>query len=160
MNRGEFAAGVNHELATRLGITIPNTIHVRCADQAQIQVESGPRRGAKNNPYNTTLRTRNSTTLAGNTAGVQEYATPKEGMKATATTFLEEAHGYEKILRRKHRDAPAWWICVAIVESDWGTGQAFNPEDDHPLILEVLEDIRHKRTPNKLAELEARPIAS
>lgn len=154
MDRGRFAAGVNR----RLGI--PNTLHVRRADQAQMQTETGAAKGAKNNPYNTTLRMPNSRTLPGNAAGVQEYATAEEGEIATARTFREDGHGYEKILHRKRIDASAWNICLAIIESDWGTGEAFNPEDAHPLILEVLEDIRHARKPNRLVELETREIAS
>lgn len=160
MNRGQFAAAVNREIEKRSGVKIENTLHVRRADQAQIQTETGPAEGAKNNPYNTTLRMPNSRTLAGNRAGVQEYATAEEGVIATARTWLGKDHGYEKVRHRKHQNASAWLICVAIIESDWGTGEAFNPQDQHPLILEVLEDIRHGRSPNTLTALEAKEIAS
>lgn len=152
MDRGEFA----HRVIVGLGATTTN--HVRSAMQAQLQVEGGH---AKFNPYNTTWEMPGSTpyNFVAPGVAVQNYVSPRQGQEATIKTFRSKGHGYERIIKLMKEDAPAWQICVAIVESDWGTGEAVT-EDDHPLILAVLEDIRHKRTPNRLSELESRPVAS
>jgi hypothetical protein len=141
MNRGPFW----NEVTRRLGARV--TLHTRRAGQAQIQTEGG---GARNNPFNTTQRMPNSTTY--NWVGVQNYATPEEGIQATVKTLKYKGHGYEKILRALRRNLPATRIVQAIGESDWGT--------DASLVLQVLDDIKHNRTPNTLGQLESRPIAS
>lgn len=152
MTRGEFANRVTKGLGAKV------TFHTRRADQAQLQTEGG---SARNNPYNTTLKLPGSTDYNFIAPGiaVQNYASPEQGIEATIRTFRGKGHGYERIIRLKRENAPAWKICIAVVESDWGTGEAIT-KDDHPLILEVLDDIRHFRTPNTLAQLEARRVAS
>lgn len=148
MTRGEFARRVLEELSA------PIKEHTRNALAAQMQTEGG---SAKFNPFNTTLRLPGSTSLPGNTANVQQYLNAEQGIKATVMTLKEPGHDYEPIVRRLRKNAYATSICQAIIESDWGTGEAEG--EDEPLILEVLDDIRHDRHPNTLAELEAKVIA-
>jgi hypothetical protein len=149
MTRGKFAKRVCDKL------NIEWTEHVRRAFAAWMQAEGG---SAKFNPLNTTLKEPGSTTLAGNTAGVQNYVSGGQGIDATAKTLRERDHGYEKILRRMRVNAPAWAIIDAIIESDWGTGKEDDPGDD-TVIEKVLVDIQHDRKPNTLRELEAKTIA-
>lgn len=148
MRRGQYAA----EVITHFRDDV--TLHTRRAFQAFFQTEEGE---ADFNPANTTLKTANSRPLPGNTAGVQEYASAKEGVKATIKTLEGKGHGYERIIRRIKRNASAYEICVAIIESDWGTGEAINEEKKY-LLLEVLDDIKHGR--QSLATLEAREVAA
>jgi hypothetical protein len=150
VTRGEFADRVIRGLGAEV------KLHGQRAFQAQFQTEGG---NAANNPANTTLKTSKSTTLPNNTAHVQEYKTPEEGIKATVQTLKGSHHGYERIIRLIKHNAPATLICAAIVESDWGTGEAIG-EHDEPLIFDVLDDIKHDRAPNTLKQLEAKRIAS
>lgn len=147
MNRGEFA----NRVVKGLGATV--TLHTRRAMQAQLQTEGGD---AKYNPFNTTQKMPNSTRY--NSAGVQNYATPQEGIQATVKTLHYKEHGYEKIINYLKANKSAVDICKAIAESDWGTGEAIGA-NDRPLILDVLDDIKHDRKPNTLKELEAKKIA-
>lgn len=150
MDRGHFAGGVI------LGLEAEVTLHTRRASQAQLQTEGG---SAENNPYNTTLKMPGSTDYNFIRPGiaVQNYVSPKQGQEATIKTFKGKGHGYERIIKLMKQNAPATLICAAIVESDWGTGEAIG-EDDEPLIFDVLHDIKHGRDPNTLAKLEAREI--
>jgi hypothetical protein len=152
MDRGHFANGVI------LGIGAEVTLHTRRASQAQLQTEGG---NAENNPYNTTLKMPGSTDYNFIRPGiaVQNYVSPKQGQEATIKTFKGKGHGYEKIIRLMKANAPASQICIAIIESDWGTGEALDEDGDY-LLLEVLSDIKHGRKPNTLAQLEAREVAS
>lgn len=150
MTRGNFAKAVIKGVGAKV------TPRGRRALQAQMQVEGG---SAKNNPFNTTLKTANSVSLPGNTAGVQQYKTAKEGIEATVRTLQFKGHGYERIIQHLRDDDPSWKVCVAVIESDWGTGEAVGAHD-HPLILDVLSDINHDRKPNTLPLLEAKQIAS
>jgi hypothetical protein len=150
VTRGEFM----HKVLADLGIE--KTLDAREAIAAWMQAEGG---SADNNPLNTTLVLPGSTTMPGNTAGVQEYASADSGVEATVRTLREEGHGYAKIRRRLRFGAPAWAIVDAIIESDWGTGHEDKPGQD-TVIEKVLDDIRHDRQPNRLRELETRAIAS
>jgi hypothetical protein len=141
MTRGEFASRVT----TALGAKV--TLHTRRAWAAQMQTEGG---GARNNPFNTTQRMVGSTDY--NSAGVQNYVSPEQGIAATVRTLHYAGHGYELIIRRLRRNATATDIIRAIGYSDWGT--------DLELALAVLDDIKHNRYPNTLTHLEAREIAS
>jgi hypothetical protein len=139
--RGEFTAEVTRELGA------PVTLHTRRAMQAELQAEGG---GARYNPFNTTLRLPGSTTY--NSVGVQNYVDAAQGVEATVKT-LKENHGqrYHLIRRRLRANASAGEIVRAFGESAWGTNLT--------LVLAVLDDIRHSRKPNALAELEARYVA-
>lgn len=141
MTRGEFA----DRLTKRLGADV--TLHTRRAWQAQMQTEGG---SARNNPFNTTQRMSNSWDY--NSVGVQNYASAQEGIDATVKTLHYSGHGYEHILSALRKNKPATEIVRAIGSSDWGT--------DDTLVLAVLDDIKHNRTPNTLAQLEARQISS
>jgi hypothetical protein len=124
--------------------------------QAWMAAEGG---SANYNPLNTTLKLPGSTTLPGNTVGVQEYQSWRDGVAATVRTLREEGHGYARIRRRLRLNAPAWAIVDAIIESDWGTGKEDDPGKD-TVIEQVLSDIQHQRTPNTLDVLEDKPIPS
>lgn len=138
--RGEFTAEVTRELGA------PVTLHTRRALQAELQAEGGD---ARYNPFNTTLRLPGSTTY--NSVGVQNYTDAAQGVEATVKTLKEQGHGYHKIRRRLRANASAGEIVRAFGESAWGTNLT--------LVLAVLDDIRHSRKPNVLAELEARYVA-
>ena len=152
MTRRDFAAGVIKGLGAEV------TLHTRRASQAQLQTEGGD---AENNPYNTILKMPGSTDYNFIRPGiaVQNYVSPKQGQEATIKTFKGKGHGYEKIIHLMKINAPATQICIAIIESDWGTGEAVDKDGDY-LLLAVLSDIKHNRAPNTLAQLEAREIAS
>jgi hypothetical protein len=154
MNRGQFVAGVLGALGA------PVTKHSRRALQAQLQTEGG---SAKYNPFNTTLKMPGSTDYNKVAPGiaVQNYISAEQGIAATVKTLHGTGHGYEKIIRRLRKNAFAIAICMAIVESDWGTGEAISEDDeDEPLIMVVLDEIRHNVDPNTLDKLEAKSIAS
>lgn len=141
MTRGEFAKQVTRGLGAKI------TLHTRRAWAAQMQAEGG---GAKANPFNTTLPMPGATNY--NSVGVKNYVSAKQGVTATIRTLKENGHGYEKIRKLLHENAPATEIVKAIGDSDWGT--------DSKLALAVLDDIRHDRAPNTLKQLEAKQIAS
>jgi hypothetical protein len=153
MNRGQFVTEVLKALDA------PVTKHTRRALQAQLQTEGG---SAKYNPFNTTLKMPGSTDYNKIAPGVavQNYTSAAQGIAATVKTLHGASHGYERIVRRLRKNAFAIAICMAIVESDWGTGEAFDDDEDEPLIMVVLDEIRHNVKPNTLAELEAKSIAS
>lgn len=140
MNRGAFAK----EVTKRLGADV--TLHTRRAWAAQMQAEGG---SARFNPFNTTLEMPGASDY--NSVGVKNYASATQGIEATVKTLRGKGHGYEVILRRLRDNASATLIVKAIGESDWGT--------DSSLALAVLDDIRHDRKPNTLAQLEAKQIA-
>lgn len=142
MERGVFTA----EVTKRLGAEV--TLHTRRAWAAELQAEGG---SAKNNPCNTTLSLPGATNY--NSIGVKNYPTPEVGIEATVKT-LKENNGqrYFKIRRRLRANDSATRIVRGFGESAWGT----NLE----LVLAVLDDVIHSRTPNTLALLEARGIAN
>jgi hypothetical protein len=141
MTRGQFT----NAITMGLGATV--TLHTRRALAAEAQAEGG---AAKNNLFNTTQKMPNSTTF--NSAGVQNYATPEEGIAATIKTLKYDGHGYGKIRRALRDNATATVIVRAFGESDWGT--------DLTIVLAVLDDIKHNRAPNMLPQLESRPVNS
>lgn len=148
MTRGQFW----HHVLARLGA--PKTTQTRSAGMAWMQAEGGD---SRHNPLNTSLRLQGSTTV--NEAGVQNYVTDEQGIGATVKTLLEAGHGYERIVRRLRMNAPAWAIVDAVIESEWGTGHEDAPGDD-TVVEKVLDDIQHRRRPNRLRELERRQIAN
>lgn len=141
MTRGQFAAAVTKGLGAVV------TLHTRRAWAAQMQAEGGD---AAYNPFNTTLSMPGATNY--NAVGVKNYVSAEQGVQATIKTLKENGHGYEHIRRLLRANAPATEIVKAIGASDWGT--------DPTLALEVLDDIKKGRTPNTLAQLEAREIAN
>lgn len=58
--------------------------------EAWAEAEGGP---ATWNPLNTSYKLPNSTTLSGNTSGVQNYKRPTEGVCATALTLVNGLYG-------------------------------------------------------------------
>lgn len=81
---------------------------------------------AANNLFNTTLRTANSWTLAGNTHGVQEYRYFQEGVWANAYTLnygaRKNLYGYGDIRAALVRQMRPRATLEAIERSAWGTG--------------------------------------
>jgi hypothetical protein len=142
MTRGEFARRVLESAK----LHAPVTIHTRRALQAEMQAEGG---SARFNPFNTTRRLPGSSNY--NSVGVQNYASPQQGIEATVLTLMENQPGYARIRKRLRSNASAPEILKAIGESSWGT--------DGKLALAVLDDIRHDRAPNRLTELEQRRVA-
>jgi hypothetical protein len=129
-----------------LSLDAPISLHNRRALQAQMQAEGG---SAHFNPFNTTQDMPGATTF--NSVGVKNYVSGKQGVEATAKTLQGKGHGYEAILRALRTNAPATETVTAIGASDWGTSAT--------LALEVLDDIKHNRAPNTLAQLEKKEIA-
>jgi hypothetical protein len=144
MTIGDF----NRYILRRLGA--PYKTHNRRALAAEAQSEGVSEHSAKNNPYNTTQRMPHSTPF--NSVGVQNYATPIEGVEATIRTLRYKGHGYWRIIAALKVNAPATVTVTAFGLSDWGTKLS--------LVREVLDDIKHDRTPNTLAQIEARQIPS
>ncbi len=141
ITRGNFSNGVT----TRLGAEV--TLHTRRALMAENQAEGV---AAANNAYNTTQIMPFSTPF--NPVGVQNYRTGREGEEATVKTLRYKHHGYWRIIKSLKENAPAIYIVRAFGRSDWGT--------DLQLVEAVLDDIKHNRSPNTLANLEAQHIPS
>lgn len=74
---------------------------------------------AKFNPYATTQREQGSTTLPGNSSGVQEYTSWHDGVAATATTLQNGSYG--AILQALRSGAGAQAVAQAVGRSPWGT---------------------------------------
>lgn len=111
MTRGAFAAAVMRELG------VPRSLHNRRAFMAWYQTEGGE---AKFNPANTTEDAPGATIY--NWVGVKNYLSAEQGIEASVRTFRGKGHGYERILRCLHTNAPAARTLLAIGASDWGTG--------------------------------------
>lgn len=141
ITRGNFSNGVT----TKIGAEV--TLHTRRALMAENQAEGV---AAANNAYNTTQIMPFSTTF--NFAGVQNYRTGREGEEATVKTLRYKHHGYWRIVKSLKENASAIFIVRAFGRSDWGT--------DLNLVEAVLDDIKHNRAPNTLANLEAQHIPS
>lgn len=142
MERGPFNAAVIEGLNAKV------TIHGRRAFAAEGQAEGG---GAKNNPFNTTAAAPGATCYNVFPC-VKNYPTSQVGIEATIRTLKEPGHGYWRILQPLRANAPARKIVRGFGTSQWGTNL--------PLVLAVLDDIIHGRTPNTLGQLEATPIAN
>jgi hypothetical protein len=74
---------------------------------------------AKFNPYATTQREQGSTTLPGNSSGVQEYTSFDQGVQATAATLQNGSYG--PILAALRSGAGAQAVAQAVGRSPWGT---------------------------------------
>lgn len=141
---GAYTVG-NFNNAVTKGLGAEVTLHTRRALAAEQQTEG---RGGINNPYNTTWPLPGST--CANSVCVRNYDTPQDGIKATILTLKQNGLGYEVIRRRLRANAPARAIVRGFGESRWGTSLS--------LVLAVLDDIIHSRTPNTLAIIEHRQI--
>jgi hypothetical protein len=106
------------------GIGAPVTGNTLALIYAWRQTEGGK---ATYNPFNTTLKKPGSTLYAKNTHGVQNYATPQDGVDATVTTMLHPRYADIMALLRANADPTT--TAKAIIASKWGTGK---------LLLDVL----------------------
>lgn len=143
---GAYDVGPFNNAVTR-GLGAEVTLHTRRALAAEQQTE-GP--GGINNPYNTTWALPGST--CANSVCVRNYDTPQDGIKATILTLKQNGYGYAPIRKRLRANAPATAIVKGFGESSWGTSLS--------LVLAVLDDIKHNRTPNTLAIIEHRQITN
>jgi hypothetical protein len=149
MRRGTFA----NLLSARRGW--PIKVHNRRTLQCQMQCEGG---SAENNPFNTTQRMPRSTFYnvlqrdgSGRPLiGVQNYATPEEGLDALEMTFDAGDHRYAAVEAALKANRPARVTVPLIGISPWGTASA--------LLVEVLSWI--SRVPGVLRLLERKEIAS
>jgi hypothetical protein len=94
------------------------------------QAEGGT---AGNNPFNTTWRLENSTNYGTNSAKVQEYQTPQDGLKATCKTL--KLGYYTCIVEGLINDIGAELIstkCNSALKT-WGT------HGSNPLITKILQ---------------------
>jgi cell wall-associated NlpC family hydrolase len=114
---GNWQAG----LAARLGV--PLTPEVSRYFNAWAQAEGG---GAANNPFNTTMPGYGATGTY-NSVGVRNYATPQQGLDATAATLLNGKYGGIISALKQGKDARQ--MALALANSPWGTGA---------LVLKVL----------------------
>lgn len=144
MTRGEYTHQLFAEL-TRRGHPVPKTLHTRRASATQMQCEGGE---ARYNPFNVTLKTRNSWDYNWNGGfPVQSYSTAQEGIEATAQILEQE--NFKRVLGAFQRNESARKIIRIIGESPWGTSQT--------LMTEVLKWI--SRVPSVLRWLEKKPVS-
>jgi hypothetical protein len=135
----------NHWLADfrgRLGVPDSRRVQFARACCAWWQTEGGatsaefvpsldPGQETDFNPFNTTRVMPGSHNQPGNSVPVQVYSSRESGMLATILTIRQA--NFSRILKRMFAEGvSAHGICVAIKESEWGTGD---------LIFRVLEDI-------------------
>jgi hypothetical protein len=106
------------------GIGAPVTDNTLALIYAWRQTEGGK---AAYNPFNTTHKLPGSTLYGTNKHGVQNYATPRDGVRATVTTMTNGK--YDSILALLQSDAAPEDVAKAIIASPWGT---------KGLLLEVL----------------------
>lgn len=108
---------------------LPVTYHRRIA---LVTWQSAEGSKAKWNPLATTKIMQGSTNF--NRTGVQNYTSMEQGLLATRLTLEQgTGHGYERILNRIKKNAPARDILEAVADSDWGTGD---------LALRILDDVK------------------
>lgn len=81
------------------------------------QTEGGK---ATYNPFNTTWKKPGSTLYGKNTAGVQNYLTPQDGVDATVQTLTMAR--YAPIVALLQADTPPREVAAKILASSWGTG--------------------------------------
>ena len=74
---------------------------------------------AKNNPFNTTQPMPGATLLKNNSAGVKNYKTPQDGIKATCDTLKNGK--YEDILNGFKNNSGLNKLKDAVSSSPWGT---------------------------------------
>lgn len=104
------------------GIGAPVTPNTMALIYAWRQTEGGK---ATYNPFNTTLKLPGSTSY--NAVGVQNYATPGDGVTATVRTLKNGK--YDAVLSLLRSNAAPTDVAKAILASPWGTGR---------LLLDVL----------------------
>ena len=82
------------------------------------QAEGG---GAKNNPFNTTLKIPGATNY--NSVGVKNYRTSEDGIQATCKTLINgrDKYGYGKIIDGLKNNIGLSKLSDAVVSSKWGT---------------------------------------
>ena len=106
---------------------------------AQMYAESGPAlcdgtHGARNNPLNTTLPTRGSQPTTFNSAGVQNYRDPADGVAAVISTLRQQ--NFTPVRNAlMDRSLGGFDVAKVIESSPWGTGK---------VLTDVLADY-HKR---------------
>lgn len=98
------------------GIWAPITPNTMALIYAWRQTEGGK---AAYNPFNTTQKMPGSTLYGTNKAGVQNYATPRDGVTATVNTMRNGK--YETVLSLLRSDASPTDVAQAIIASPWGT---------------------------------------
>ena len=98
------------------GIGAPITDNTMTLIYAWRQTEGGK---AAYNPFNTTHKMPGSTLYANNKHGVQNYATPKDGVTATVNTMQNGR--YESIMDLLRADAAPQEVAKEIIASSWGT---------------------------------------
>lgn len=99
-------------------IGAPSTTNNMALLYAWRQTEGG---SATYNPFNTTKKMPGSTLYATSTHGVQNYATPRDGLAATVETLLLPK--YAGVVASLKADKPASETAAAILSSPWGTGK-------------------------------------
>ena len=98
------------------GIGAPVTGNTLVVIYAWRQTEGGK---ATYNPFNTTWKKPGSTPYGKNVAGVQNYATPQDGVNATVQTLVNPR--YATIVGLLQSDASPRAVVDAITKSSWGT---------------------------------------
>lgn len=99
------------------GLGIPVTGNTLAVIYAWRQTEGGR---ATYNPFNTTWKKPGSTLYGKNTHGVQNYATPQDGVDATVQTMTMPR--YAPIVALLQADTPPREVAAKILASSWGTG--------------------------------------
>ena len=98
------------------GIGAPVTGNTLAVIYAWRQTEGGK---ATYNPFNTTWKKPGSTPYGKNTHGVQNYATPQDGVDATVKTLVNPR--YATIVKLLQDDTSPREVVTAITQSSWGT---------------------------------------
>jgi hypothetical protein len=99
------------------GVRAPVTGNTLALIYAWRQTEGGK---ATYNPFNTTWKKPGSTLYGKNTAGVQNYLTPQDGVDATVQTLTMSR--YAPIVALLQADTPPREVAATILASSWGTG--------------------------------------
>jgi len=98
------------------GIGAPVTDNNLALIYAWRQAEGGK---AAYNPFNTTQKMTGSTLYGTNKHGVQNYASPRDGVRATVATMTNGK--YDSILSLLRADADPTDVAKAVIASPWGT---------------------------------------
>lgn len=107
-------------ILTGLGVARPSSVSVGLLVAWQA-CEQGPAQTSGHNPISTTWRTATSTTLKGNSAGVQLYPSEAVGIQATVDTFHNG--DYPTIVKAlKNGSASLFFSAAGVAEiTRWGT---------------------------------------
>lgn len=114
--RGDYFEALCKELS------IPTTHHTRVFLGSVSQAEHGVdlhTREAHFNPFNTTKRIPGSSTVPGNTAGVQDYGSFYDGVYAAAATLRERP--YSNVLADLRHNVPPSQLIETWNRTPWGT---------------------------------------